>query len=92
MTDMRLIRFLFGLYVSFVSALQTPIVLSSYFARSTGRQYGIGFRQKIGLFLRMRRNYRVITSASHYIEHLAMATAILNIPRETEGCVVECGS
>jgi O-methyltransferase len=40
----------------------------------------------------MARNNRRIPTASHFTEHLIMATQILRVPRSVEGCVVECGS
>jgi hypothetical protein len=33
-----------------------------------------------------------VTSASNFVEHLVMATTILNVPRSVKGCIVECGS
>jgi hypothetical protein len=75
-----------------VTALSLPIILLEYFRSETGREYGVTFFKKVWLLYRMARNRRRITTASHWIEHLLMATQILKVPRATEGCVVECGS
>jgi len=69
-----------------------PVTLAEYFQRQTGREYGIGLFTKIGLALKMARNYRKITTGSRVIEHLLMATQIMRVPKAVEGCVVECGS
>jgi hypothetical protein len=88
---MAVLRAVFGFYVRLVGILIMPLLLSGFFARSTGREYGIGLFAKVRLILRIRRNVRRVICASHWLEHVAMATAILRIPRAFEGCVVECG-
>jgi O-methyltransferase len=75
-----------------VAGLSVPIILSEYFRAETGRDYGITFATKLRLAGRMRRNRKRIATASHFLEHLLMATEIMKIPRSVEGCVVECGS
>lgn len=75
-----------------VMLLSIPIILSEYFSPATGSDYRIGFFTKIKLAYRMARNRRKIYTASHFLEHLVMATQILKVPRAVQGCVVECGS
>jgi hypothetical protein len=75
-----------------VTLLSLPIILLDYFHRETGGEFGVGFRTKIWLILKMARNNRRITTASHFLEHLIMSTQILRVPRAIEGSVVECGS
>jgi len=75
-----------------VAGLSVPIILSEYFRPETGKDYGIGFLTKLRLAGRMRRNRKRITTASHFLEHLLMATEIMKVPPGVEGCVVECGS
>lgn len=75
-----------------VALLSIPIILSEYFRPETGKDYHVSFWAKLKLAYRMRRNRNRITTASHFLEHLLMATEILKIPPEIEGCVVECGS
>jgi O-methyltransferase len=80
------------IYRPILLALSLPTHLAPLFRRSTGRAYGVGFIKKIGLLLKMVRNNIRIQSASNFLEHLAMATTILNIPATVRGSVVECGS
>lgn len=75
-----------------VTALSLPIILHGYLDSATGREFGIGLFTKISLIVKMARNNRRITTASHFLEHLTMATQIMRVPRSVEGCVVECGS
>ena len=75
-----------------VTLLSLPIILLGYLDSATGREFGIGFFTKISLIVKMARNNRRITTASHFLEHLTMATQIMRVPRAVEGCVVECGS
>ncbi len=72
--------------------LSLPVTLSHYFRQSTGESYGVGTVAKLLLVVRMVRNNFRIVSASNFVEHLVMATTILNIPRADEGRIVECGS
>lgn len=72
--------------------MSLPIVLSEYFHSSTGKDYSIGLFDKIKLLFKMRSNGKKIKTASHFLEHMAMATQILKLSPEVEGCVVECGS
>jgi O-methyltransferase len=85
-------RIISKLWTRLVAGLSAPIILSEYFHPETGRGYGVGFVAKLKLARRMRRNRKKITTASHFVEHLLMATEILKTPPEVEGCVVECGS
>src|SRR5688572_10253035 len=75
-----------------VAGLSAPIILSEYFRPETGKDYGIAFLTELRLAGTMRRNGRPIPTASHFLEHLLMATEIMKVPRSVEGCVVECGS
>lgn len=75
-----------------VMLLSIPIILSEYFNPATGSDYRVGFFTKVKLAYRMARNRKKVNTASHFLEHLVMATQILKIPRTVEGCVVECGS
>jgi len=85
-------RIISKLWNKLVAGLSAPIILSEYFRPETGREYGVGFFTKLRLAGKMRRNRKKITTASHFLEHLLMATEILKIPPQVEGCVVECGS
>lgn len=76
-------------YILFFFAI--PIILSPYFSRKTGREYKITFIHKLVLLSKMVRNQIRIPSASGFIEHLIMATDILNTPASQDGVVIECG-
>src|SRR5947209_14908760 len=80
------------LWKKLVLVLSLPIILSEYFSAETGREYGISFFTRLRLARTMARNRKRITTASHFLEHLVMATRIMKVPRSVEGCVVECGS
>lgn len=75
-----------------IAAMSVPVILLDYFHAETGREYKVGFFRKTWLVYRMARNRAKIATASHWLEHLIMATQILRVPPSVEGCVVECGS
>ena len=75
-----------------VTVLSIPLILLGYLDSATGREFGIRLFTKISLIFKMARNNRRITTASHFLEHLTMATQIMRVPCAVEGCVVECGS
>jgi macrocin-O-methyltransferase TylF-like protien len=76
-------------YVDFATWINLPVSFSSFFRTSCG---DVGLLTKLGLLRKMRRNNKAIPSASHFLEHLVIATRILEIPRSITGCVVECGT
>lgn len=78
----------------FVRARDVCVVLyaSPFFRRRVGERYGVGFFEKLGLLRRFMRNARRIRGGSHWKEHLLIAAAILDVPPEVEGVVVECGA
>jgi O-methyltransferase len=69
-----------------------PTVLGPLLSPATGRDYGVGAFAKLRLLVQMIWNTRRIPVLSHVFEHVTMATAILRVPPETQGCVVECGT
>lgn len=84
--------FLLGFWRKAITLLNLPIILLDYLRSETGHEFGISLTSKIWLIFTMARNNRRIPTASHFTEHLIMATQILRVPRSIEGCVVECGS
>src|SRR5690349_12423182 len=54
--------------------------------------YGLGFWRRFTLAARIRWNLRKIISATTFREHLILLTALLGVPKETAGAVVECGT
>jgi O-methyltransferase len=81
-----------SLYRALLLLLSLPVTLRAFFQRATGEEYDVDLRKKCLLMRKFVRNNVRITSGSNFVEHLVMATNILRIPRETEGCIVECGS
>jgi O-methyltransferase len=78
-------------YSKLLIFLNMPVVLADFFSKNTGKEYNVGFFRKLSLVRKMRRNNKKILSASNYMEHLAMATKILKIPKSVQGDIVECG-
>src|SRR5438874_5462222 len=62
-------------------AMSIPILLSEYFDSATGREYDVGFWTKLRLGYVMARNRKRVTTGSHFLEHLLMATQILKVPK-----------
>jgi hypothetical protein len=85
-------NFLLRIYRILVQLLCIPIFVSDFFRSKTGREYGAAFGTKLKLLIKMMRNNSRILSGSSFIEHIIMATTLLKIPRQIEGCVVECGT
>lgn len=79
-------------YHALLLLLSLPATLATYFRGRTGAEYGVSTWRKWVLLLRMVRNNIRIVSASNFVEHLSMATAILRVPRALSGSIVECGS
>lgn len=80
------------LYRLWVTVLSLPIVLAEYFRPRTGRGYDVGTLDKLLLAARMARNNRRIPTGSSFVEHLVIATKVLQVPPHVEGSVVECGA
>jgi O-methyltransferase len=69
-----------------------PVYLWPYFSKETGAEYGVGFFQKTRLLWLMYRNRFRIVTASGLLDQVLMITEILNVPKNEQGAVVECGS
>lgn len=80
------------IYRIFVQFLCIPIFVSDFFRPQVGHEYKITFWTKFKLVLKMMYNNSCILSGSSFIEHIIMATTLLEIPKKVEGCVVECGT
>jgi len=79
-------------YKALLRVLSFPLILSEYFSRETGKEYGISLANKLSLARKVIRNKKQIKGSTHYYEHLVMITKIFKMPRSVEGCIVECGS
>ena len=74
-----------------VTTALLPVVAREFFARDTGREYGVGLPWKLKfLAVTIRNNIRV-ESASNFLYHLIMAGKILRIPKDLPGDLIECG-
>lgn len=71
--------------------VSAPVTLAEYFDPETGVNYGVGAWDKLVLAGKMVRNNRRIPTGSTFLEHLVIATRILNVPPDVEGDIVECG-
>jgi len=79
-------------YRILVQFLCVPILVSDFFCPRTGHEYGVTFWTKLKLLVKMMGNNSRILSGSSFIEHIIMATTLLNTPKDIQGCVVECGT
>ena len=85
MKAMTLLRKLFSMW------LKLPFLASFLFSSRIGRDYGVGFVDRLRLMLAFRRNSSTVTTLSSLAEHLELAASILTIPPGVPGDVVECG-
>ena len=53
--------------------------------------YGLSWRKRLALALRMWRTTRNVWTGTSYKAHLAMAVKLFEIPPDEQGVVVECG-
>ena len=79
-------------YKKILIILSLPIVLEKYFSSQCGREYGQTFLSKLLLAIKFYRNTKRIPTGTNFLEHLIMAAKILNIPKSTNGVIVECGA
>jgi hypothetical protein len=84
--------FFWNLWRRLLVVLCTPFLLSEFFDSKTGSEYHVSFATKVRLLYQIASNRRRILTASHFLEHLTMATALLKVPRSVPGSVVECGT
>src|SRR5438132_8636692 len=85
----KLLRYAYRRYVDLVTWLSLPVAFSSFFRAKASRS---NLLERLVLLRKMHRNNHAIPSASHFLEHLVIATRILDIPQSITGCVVECGA
>lgn len=71
--------------------LSLPAILAFLTSKDIGSDYGVGFGAKLKLLIRFCWNRRKVETLSDFREHMELAAAILRIPRDLEGKVVECG-
>lgn len=71
--------------------LRLPQLFSFVCSPDVGAAYGLGAWQKLKMLYRFRLNNRRVARGSTIVEHLELAKAVLRIPPDVEGAVVECG-
>jgi hypothetical protein len=72
--------------------LSMPLsVVFLFSSRRFHPQYGMNWRRKWALSLRLYRNWRNVRTGISYKGHLAIAAKLLEIPPSVKGAVVECG-
>ncbi len=79
------------IYYKFLVLVSMPMFLEGYFSPKTGREYNIGLLNKISLLWKIFKLRKKIPTLTGFMEQLVIVTAIMAIPRNSEGCVVECG-
>ena len=81
-----------SLYKKILIILSFPIILEEYFSPSCGKDYKQTFLSKLILLLKFYRNTRSIPSGTNFLEHIIMAAKIMNIPKNKQGNIIECGA
>ncbi len=79
------------IYRKLINITAAPFYLSYFFKQEAGREYGIGFFDKVKIIFKFRSNSRKIITATSWLEHLRIAYQILMIPSSLKGDVIECG-
>ena len=85
----RVRRFVLAVYGFF--SLPWTVVFLFYGNPRIRPEYRMTWARRFRLAWRMSRNTRRVATGTTYKAHLAMAVKLLEIPREVEGAVVECG-
>jgi len=67
------------------------LVIERLLAPEVGREYGVTRQQKKRLANQIRRNVRIIPSATMWVSHIALVEAVLRIPKSVKGDIIECG-
>ena len=67
-------------------------VVMLFSSRRFHPSYGMTWRKRLALGLRLYRNWRHVRTGVSYKAHFAMAAKLLELPPEIKGAVVECGS
>ena len=68
-----------------------PWAVAEWMQNDVGATYGVTPAQKQELIRRFAENTQRIPTASHWLEHLAIATEILRLPPSVDGVVLEFG-
>ena len=87
-----MLNFVRSIYNKFLRPLFClPLLIEFFLNRDIGKDYNFGIFRKIKLIRKFKRNIKKVPTLSHWLEHLELATAILKIPPDVKGDVIECG-
>jgi len=75
----------------FRSLFSLPLLAEFFINTDIGKDYNFGIIKKIKLIGKFKRNAKRVPTLSFWLEHLEMASAILKVPPEVKGDVIECG-
>jgi hypothetical protein len=91
---MKLAHFLLGRLAGKIEARESLLRLWSqiFYEPDVGLHYHVDSRVKQELLEQFREINLRIPSATQYLYHVVLAKEILSIPKEVQGCIVECGS
>ena len=78
-------------YRSGLRLAATPLVVSRVVAADAARPTPAGAARVWRMAATAWRNSRRVPTASSFLEHLLMAAALLDVPAEEPGVVIECG-
>lgn len=70
---------------------KVPFLAAFLVSREIGADYGLGLIGKLRLIAAFYRNIQRVETLSSVVEHLELAAALLRMPPDVEGVVVECG-
>src|ERR1051325_6915408 len=76
----------------YVAVTAVPAILFILSSKKIHPSYRLNAARKLGLGLRMLRNYQRIRTGTSFKAHLAMALKLFELPPEQPGDVVECGT
>jgi O-methyltransferase len=68
-----------------------PAIREFLGSAAIGGAYNIGYWRKLRLLVRFYLNTEHVETLSDFREHMELAAAVLRVPPETPGAVVECG-
>jgi len=78
-------------YQKLLTWLTLPVILARLFEANGTRRNPVPRRSLLEMAFRSTLTSHRVPTASHYYEHLTMISALLAMPEDTEGVVVECG-
>lgn len=78
-------------YQKVLTWLALPVIYANLLNSSRKRQSPVSALRLLVMALKTTVTSHRVETASHYYEHLTMISALLGVPEDTPGAVVECG-